>query len=366
MRFHSPPTHVDDSRHSPTFSQGDSNKSYPGAEMHVAREASALSGLDALLEGEKPTPAPFAIEPQGHSSFFGVTQQGRDRIDTPPVSINNGNPRHPTTNVHRTFGSSSPVSSVDSTSQRPPSSEHSLSFEAQLKSSPFIRDILDRLVRCENSSREIRRDLGEVNRKVDILLERSLGLNSQPEFRDPFSPSNGNGHSTSPPLFSPRGSMSAGVAPHQPVPPDDITQISQRLNTLTSSVGKLLALQTQQHIQTATSGHPGAPLHAPGPQHVDLAPNQLMSPNQSILGHGLPNRPDMRQSPRVPNPPTRTWSMGTLDLPPRPQDVPGNFGRQVGDKRRSVTSLMRRDSTGVCDNVRVFGFKTLPTFEIAR
>jgi hypothetical protein len=47
----------------------------------------------------------------------------------------------------------------------------------------------------------------------------------------------------------------------------------------------------------------------------------------------------------------RTWSVGNLDLPTRPPPDPSSvMNRQeplLRDKRRSVTGLIRRDSSGV-------------------
>jgi hypothetical protein len=361
-RFQSSPTFGEESHHSSTFRHSDSNRLYSGIEMRVSREANTQGGLGPLPEGEDTAQAPSHTESQGptgsNSLLSCVASQGHERLQTPPVPVNKDSSRSSSTNANRPQASWSPSSSLDSGSQVAASSERPFSFETQLKASPFIHDILDRLVRCEYSSREIQRDLGEVHRKVNLLVERSLGANSQPEFKDPFaSPNDTAQNLISSPLFSPRGS--GGIAPNQPVAPDDITPISQRLNTLTSSVGKLLAMQTQHHVPPPTSGLPGAQIQGPGPQHADIAPNQLMSPNQSILGHGLPNRPDLRPSPRAPNPPMRTWSVGALDLPNRPQDAPNTLNRQLGDKRRSVTSLMRRDSSGVCDSTKSLVFSKL-------
>jgi len=245
-------------------------------------------------------------------------------------------------------------------------------LEAQLKALPLIHDILDRLVRCEYSTREIQRDLGDVHRKVNLLVERSLNANnnatisSQPEFKDPFAPSSVNAQSfNSPAVAGPRGSM-GGIAPNQVSSSDDIGQISQRLNTLTTSVGQLLALQTQQHIQSTNSVLPngqigGSSNNNNNQQQQDSGPNQMISPplQPGMLGHGLPNRPDMRGPPgRTPNQPMRTWSAGNLDLPMRPSES-GSLGRSndLLNKRRSVTGtmgsggggggLMRRDSAGV-------------------
>ncbi|KAF8450444.1 hypothetical protein L210DRAFT_907790 [Boletus edulis BED1] len=254
-------------------------------------------------------------------------------------------------NTNGPFISSSPVSSLDSGSQFTSGGDFLQNPDAQLKASPLIQDIIDRLLRCEFTAQEVQRELRDVHRKVDFLVERSFnnapqGGNSQPEFKDPFAPAGGQSATS---LTIPRASFSAGIAPNQSPPPDDISQISQRLNTLTTSVGQLLALQTQQHLQGATAlGR--LTTHTP-----DLPPNQPfganISPNPALLGHGLPNRPELRAVPRAPNPPARTWSAGNLDLPLRVESV-ATLGRSdpVLNKRRSVTGgLMRRESVGIID-----------------
>ena len=357
-------------RGSPAFRQVEADRPYPNIESRP-REASTMGSLETLPED---TPQPLSSDSGGQvalssSPFFsGITQGSREQhqsTSTPPVMANNSSSRSSSFNTNSfntnsAFTSSSPVSSLDSGSQFAPSSDHSL--EAQLKALPLIHDILDRLVRCEYSTREIQRDLGDVHRKVNILVERSqnANINSQPEFKDPFAPSNTNVQQfNSPALNGPRGSM-GGIAPNQISSSDDIGQISQRLNTLTTSVGQLLALQTQQHIQSTNSSFSNGQMGGNNQQQQqqDLAPNQMLSPppQSSLMGHGLPNRPDMRGPPvRGPSQPMRTWSAGNLDLPMRPSDS-GSLGRSndILNKRRSVTAgaiggagLMRRESAGV-------------------
>jgi hypothetical protein len=212
----------------------------------------------------------------------------------------------------------------------------------------MINDVLERLVRCEISTREIHRNLNDVHRKVDLLLERSMGHTSQPEFKDPFAPAGSSSTLAGLPPGISRLSVSGGIAPNQQSS-DDIIQISQRLNTLTSSVGQLLALQTQQHMQSI-----GPTL---GGNHItpsqDIPPNQLLTPlalSGNVINHGLPNRPEIRAS-RTPNPPMRTWSAGSLDLPMRPSDnlsaLRGTETLLRDNKRRSVSGLVRRESAGV-------------------
>lgn len=373
LHFQPTPPPGTGTRGSPAFRQVETDRPYPVIESRP-REASTIGSLETLPED---TPQPLSSDSGGQvatgsSPFFSnmvqnMAQGGREHphsTSTPPVTANNSSSRSSSFNTtsfntNGAFTSSSPVSSLDSGSQFTPSSDHSL--EAQLKALPLIHDILDRLVRCEYSTREIQRDLGDVHRKVNILVERSLSnpnMNSQPEFKDPFAPSSANSQSfNSTSLNGARGSM-GGIAPNQVSSFDDIGQISQRLNTLTTSVGQLLALQTHQHIQSTNSGLPNGQVGSNhNQQQQDLAPNQLLTPplQPGMLGHGLPNRPDLRGPPtRTPNPPMRTWSAGNLDLPMRPSES-GSLGRSndMLNKRRSVTGaaigggLIRRDSAGV-------------------
>jgi hypothetical protein len=359
---HAKQTHspfAEGTRHSPTQRQVDAGRPYEPR----TRELSILGSLNTLPEDDDvpalSSPESVAQPTRRGSPFFAPNSTyGRERLGTPPVPFNNGNgnSRSPFGNAPGPFATS-PVSSLDSGSQFGPSPDNSFSIEGQLKSSPIILDIIDRLARYEFSTREIQRDLSDVHRKVNLLLERSLGGNTQgqPEFKDPFAPANNNGPGISAPVGL-RGSIIGGIAPNQSNPSDDITQISQRLNTLTSSVGQLLALQTQQHMQSTTAGPPNNSMISGLPHQSDLPPNQLAptptaSSGQAIMAHALPNRPDLRPGPRVPNPPMRTWSVGALDLPMRPIDTAGLSNRQnelLRDKRRtSVTGLMRRDSIGV-------------------
>ncbi|KAG6855131.1 hypothetical protein C0991_006060 [Blastosporella zonata] len=349
----SSPDPVERPRQSPPFHQGDATGAYPGIDDRAARESNRSSSLDTLPEGDDnlETPSPSSGGVNTHTpatSFFSLQQQNREQIHTPPVAV-----AHNGTSFYGGRASSSPVSSLDSGSQFNPSGNLAASFEAQLKASPIIHDILNRLVQCENVTWELQRDIGDVQHKVNLLVERFLGSNSQPEFKDPFASanSNGNGHIFPPPQLNgsrmngPRPSL-GNIAPNQPAPSDDISTISQRLNTLTSSVGQLLAIQTQNiHSNADMRSHS---LAAVNTHHGDIAPNQATPPsNPAALGHGLPVRPEMRPAARHPNPPLRTWSTGNLDLPMRPPDRQDKI---LPVKRGSVVGLLRRDSSGMLDS----------------
>lgn len=343
-RFDKSPSDTDWIRRSSIIRQLDSTRPYPSFDSAVAREPSISSSLDAASTTEETTyhsisengsPLPMSGPPTLRQSA------------TPSIGIQNRS-RSPYAN-NAVVASSSPVSSLSSGGQFTSNIDFSPGFEVQLRSSPIIHDVLERLVRCEISTREIHRNLNDVHRKVDLLLERSMGLTSQPEFKDPFAPAGSSSALTGlPPPGISRLSVSGNIAPNQQSS-DDIIQISQRLNTLTSSVGQLLALQTQQHIQsigpTVGSNHIT--------QSQDIPPNQLLTPlalSGNVLSHGLPNRPEIRAS-RTPNPPMRTWSAGSLDLPLRPSDslsaLRGTDTLLRDNKRRSVSGLVRRDSAGV-------------------
>lgn len=370
------------SRGSPAFRQVDADRQHPPIESR-GREPSTMGSLETLPEDSS---QPFLLEggAQGAttgSPFFSNMVQGvRERHSTPPVAVNNNHnnsnsSRSSSFNTNCAFTSSSPVSSLDSGSQFNSSNEQSL--EAQLKALPLIHDILDRLVRCEHSTREIQHDLGDVHRKVNLLVERSLNSNaninnSQPEFKDPFASTGANVQTfNAPALNGPRASM-GNIAPNQAVPSDDIGQISQRLNTLTSSVGQLLALQTQQHMHVANAGLANGQMMGGANQKLqEMGHNQILAhpmPPNNMLAHGLSNRPDLRQQSRAPNQPVRTWSAGILDLPKRPSET-GSLGRSNDKPRRSVTGgpipgLMRRESAGV--RAKNYQIATVSDFRYAR
>ena len=242
------------------------------------------------------------------------------------------------------FTSASPVSSQDSHSRMASSVDfQATNFEAQLKASPLFRETMDRLLLCEYTTREIQRDLGDINRKVNLLVERALGIsangNVHPEFQDPFS-TNGNISS----MNKPRPSM-GNIAPNQAANTDDITSISQRLNTLTSSVGQLLALQTQQ-MQHALPEARNSIISMNPASPMDVAPNQRISPpsiaSATSIGHGLPSRPDLRPGARPLNAFMRnqSWSPGNLDLNRRPSEP--NLGRpNMGSDKRRASGVSR-------------------------
>src|SRR5258708_39068615 len=154
----------------------------PPFDSALAREPSISSSLDAGSAIEDPGYSPSengsSVPPSGPSTLRPSA--------SPSIGIQNRS-RSPFSN-NLAIAASSPVSSLDSGGQFTSNMDYPSSFEAQLRASPVINDILERLARCEISTREIHRNLNDVHRKVDILLDRSTGFTSQPEFKDPFAP----------------------------------------------------------------------------------------------------------------------------------------------------------------------------------
>lgn len=346
--YQSPSKPVDIGRRSPAFRPFDGKSGLPPRETRAFKDTTLNGSFESFMEGgENRFPSPPAAEGPGHplrkASFMVPNTHDRLPPHVQPIPVNNnGSPSFlPGGALHT---STSPSSSLDSGSQFSGNDlpqQHA--FDTQLRSSPLIRDLLDRLHRYELSSMEIQRDLADVQRNVNMLVERALGVPSKPEFKDPFAPvPPGPGF----PMNGHRPSL-GNIAPNQSPPSDDITSISQRLNTLTSSVGQLLAIQTQQ-MQTS-HGSSNHAIIGPGQQAGELSSPPLPS-HPSILGHGRP------PNPRIPNPPMRTWSAGAVDIPPMRPSEP-NINALVRpdlsrDKRRSVSSLLRRDSSGVCLSFR--------------
>jgi hypothetical protein len=344
VHFDKLPSDTDWIRRSSIIRPMDPTKQYPPFDSALAREPSISSSLDTGSAIEDP-----GYSPSENGSSVPASGPSTLRPSASPSIGIQSRSRSPFSN-NLALVSSSPVSSLGSGGQFASNMDYSSGFEAQLRASPVINDILERLARCEISTREIHRNLNDVHRKVDILLDRSTGFASQPEFKDPFAPANSPSSLSGPASGMARLSISGNLAPNQQ-PSDDIIQISQRLNTLTSSVGQLLALQTQQHMQSVGPTLGGSQIAIGSPQ--DIPPNQLLTPplplSGNVLNHTLPSRPEIRPS-RTPNPPMRTWSAGSLDLPVRPSEnlsVLRGSDALLRDKRRSVAGLVRRDSAGV-------------------
>jgi hypothetical protein len=364
----SPALSIEGSRGSPSIRAFEASRSYPNVETRNGREQSLAVNLEFGGYSEAETPGVATDSGittggtrQARESFFpaGILASARERLATPPVSSDSDAFRSTivTNNIYAPKASSSP-SSLDSAGFSNAVMDQ-LSFDAQLKASPLINDIVKRLIRYESNLAEIKRNLDEVNRKVDSLLDQST-TNHAPEFNDPFAPGNiATLNGSRPSLaLAPHQLPSNPIAPNQILTqngsaPDEVGQISQRLNALTSSVGQLLALQTQQIQATSASLPTASSLSGISPDAITTQPIGP-SLSQHMLGNGLPStRSDLRNSPRHPPQPMRTWSAGSLDLPPRGSvdSSAAATTRQetlLRDKRRSTVALLRRDSAGVC------------------
>ncbi|KAF8332816.1 uncharacterized protein EI90DRAFT_3122561 [Cantharellus anzutake] len=252
--------------------------------------------------------------------------------------------------------------------ERPPSSfdtqPNVLSFESQVKASPFVNDLLDRLLRCEYSTKEIQRELGDVTRKVNFLVERALA-DATPN--DPGMPSR-NGSIAN---FS-QSRLPGGNALHNQ---DEIRVLQQRINTLTTSVSQLLALQTQQHMNNVTAIHANGNIGTQNPnnnveQHSLSFANVLSPSNAQNVGpvqgvglashqvHALPSRPEVGMvTHRNRAPPSRQWSATSSDLMQRSASDAGlpGFGQLIKDKRKASLGVVRRDSTSTIDSDNASG-----------
>ena len=222
------------------------------------------------------------------------------------------------------------------------------------------------MLRFETTTRELQRDLRDVHRKLDLLLDaRASNVNAPPEFRDPFA-SNAGLPSSFPgaAVNGPRGSIIGNIAPNQQ-PPSEMSAISQRLNSLTVSVDQLIQLSTHQH-----NANLAAPLAITnGPTPVEIIQNRMLPPASMMPPAALGNgRPDIRANPRLPGAPTRTWSTGNLDIPSRvPENGTPGLGRPdsaLRDKRRSV-SAFRRDSSGVCRTATILNLSLTSLFRVS-
>ena len=258
-------------------------------------------------------------------------------------------------------------------------------FEAQAKASPFINDLLDRLLRCEYSTKEIHRELSDLSRKVNILVERAIS-DSNAHQSGNRNGSVGNASFT----HSNRGggAMSVGGTPsaqNGTESIDDVRSLNQRINTLTTSVGQLLALQTQAHMNTVNAsfipsttvgaqphsnsgnnGNAGVGLGILSPNgnnslnspsivaHVGgMGSNGVVGPSSGQM-HMLPSRPDVGLGPPsnrgvVRNSNPRQWPAGAPETIQRSASDAGLVGPGplLRDKRKMSVGLMRRDSASV-------------------
>ncbi|TCD71350.1 hypothetical protein EIP91_011121 [Steccherinum ochraceum] len=339
----------DFARHSPGIGGVDTERFLMKRPSSI-REPSMSSVLETIPDTEDAPGLAHANGTNGSMipNALYTTVMGRNgRLNTPPVAIEPNNNRSASFS-NLPLMSSSPASSMDS-GMFASSVDVISSLENQLKYSPVFNDVLDRLVRLEANSREIQHQVTDVDRKVRVLLERYINTNTAPEFSNPFA-TNPASQSFS---AGPRGSIIGNIAPNQVPPPEDMADISQRLHSISSTVDQLLNMSAAQKMQIGGSFSGAQMLGSnAAAQIADFNPRMvpLGMANGNGLGHGLPGgRADMRPNQRMSNPPMRTWSAGTLDLPPRASESgPSALGRPdiFRDKRRSVSTLSRRDSAG--------------------
>jgi hypothetical protein len=338
---------------SPSFRTVEGEKPYPLVESHTSsRErsiighiehaedshaAAAVSGSNLLRQASLGGGiTPFSIQRQNSISNsltprHSVSQDNyvSSNLSGPPVNVNTA------PIMHDPVLASSPVSSASL-----PSASSAIAggidkaLDAQLRNSPFLHDILDRVIRTEYAQRDISRELSALTNKINFLVERLEPPDSRRSFSSSPIPGVGIGNNISPlsPLANNVGGREDG-------------DISKRLDALTNSVQQILLIQQNNAVTNGNNGpfpHNG-PLNPPG------GPGGFgpMGPDINLGGPGMmahPNRP----SGRTPHPPVRTWSAGSLDMPPRQDPHLTRPDALLNQKRRSVVgNLTRRDSSAV-------------------
>lgn len=358
----SPPSSVSPTRPGdPSFKVTGGERPYPQVESTFIRERSLAGHVETMDEGVvPPPPSSFALRgPLIRQASLGanhmfplqrqpsltttLSRQPSDNYFTPPPSLHNASVA---SNVSQSVPldqsalASSPVSSVSAPSAASvalPVADKS--FDAQAKTSPYLQDILDRVLRTEYAQRDLNREVNNLLTKVNFIVERLEQVVPQRSFAP--SPIPGATGSLGPPSHlsvSPPSSMNGPFGLGGPREEGDI---SKRLDALTNSVQQILMIQQQQQLP------PGFPPNGTL-NGRDFAPDQV-SPNSNggtpPFGGPIPHRPGQR----TPGPPMRAFSTGNLDMPLRPElHTGGPPPSLLNQKRKSIVgNLGRRDSTMV-------------------
>jgi translation initiation factor 4A len=351
----SPPS----SNTSPSFRVNEGERPYPPLETHAnSRDRSvsghiettdevphlpALGGQPIFRQGSfGPGISPFTLQRQNSLSNNLTPRQSvsqdnfvSSNLSGPslPLNANSGNSSIPDATL-----ASSPVS----TGSAPSANSFIIgandrSIDAQIKNSPFLHDILDRVIRTEYAQRDLSREIGALSNKINLLVERLELGDSRRSFSASPRPGGMMGGNFP-------GSPPGGPLHHNPTGDGDI---SKRLDALTSSVQQILMIQQQNHVNSTNAPFRDngsiSPSVGPGGGFDQIPPMMNIGGGPGMMGP--PNRPQVRN----PAPPMRTWSAGSLDLPMR-QDNP-HLARPdalINQKRRSVVgNLTRRDSSAV-------------------
>ncbi|CAE6410957.1 unnamed protein product [Rhizoctonia solani] len=265
-----------------------------GSPISRSRSASRENSMDPALNGQ-PTEV---LTPTAKSGSVSSSSPPQDYL-----SANFGQYSIQTARNDERAISNLAVGTFRSETISPASSVRSIgpelaSFDAHAKASPFLNDILDRLIRCEYANRDIHQELKRIADNVGFLVERP-----DPPFNNPLAQSQS----------------------------DELKQLNQRVSALTASVSQLMAIQTQTHLQNMNAGFSAAP--------------SPVTPQLNLLDPPQPHTIN-RQAPRGPMP-VRTWSSGSID--PTGRGLAPESAIRGPDKRRSVTSLIRRDSASALD-----------------
>lgn len=376
---------------SASFRMAEGERPYPHLEAHASSRERSMTGhfVDNTDDGsglnmnQNPLPpsggifrqaslgggiSPFAIQRQNSFSNsltprHSVSQDNvqlnnsnyvSSALSGPPVTVNTSSTQQPPI-IHDHVLASSPVSSTSA-----PSASSAFigglngdkTFDSQIKTSPFLHDILDRVIRTEYAQRDLAREVGALTNKINFLVERLEHADPRRSFSASPIPGMGNHNMNVSPLAG------GGIHQNNLGGGGGDGDISKRLDALTNSVQQILMIQQHGHNNVNNNGphqnhssfHGNGPLSpgggGPGPGGFDNMPG----PNIPLNGPGGimgPNRPHSRNPP----PPVRTWSAGSLDMPLRQEVHLSRPDALLNQKRRSVVgNLVRRDSAATIDS----------------
>ncbi|PWN52924.1 hypothetical protein IE53DRAFT_234701 [Violaceomyces palustris] len=286
-----------------TNSQQAGSYPFPATSEALANEKQQQNGAESLPSGPSGIPLPQNPNPYQHSLHKG-SAPGRSSPALPAQLAQNSGRGTPTLNLPApvnansliggllspaaaTFGSvgASPMLSplgspstsfgfgaqgfgsqgnraVQTTTQTaaPTAAGPADSFDEQLRASPFVNDLLDRLIKVELGLKDFSRHVAGISRNITLLLERTKGM-------PPISLGGGQGQG------SQQQAASHPAAPSQ----DEIRALNAQVAALSTSVSQLLTLQG--------AGGGGSLNGAKGSGfHVSAGPQP---PQQPVSGLGL-------------------------------------------------------------------------------
>lgn len=232
----------------------------------AAASTSSLSRLDSGLLSPSAAAVPN-IPSFSTNASVGSTSHSASQLSLPLQSVASPPAVPFGQSMGGPFSGMSSHPSLDGTSQASVSE-----LDGQLRASPLILDICDRLLRFETSVQELNRGVSGLNRNVSILLERTKHLpphhagGTQHQQRSMTTPT-----AAQHPFGAQAGN---GLGP---LPSEEVRALSAQVGLLSTTVSQLLAQNTGS-----------SPAHAPAQQNVPLAGLGLGSatPQFASIGNG--------------------------------------------------------------------------------